>query len=162
MYRNNSMNLNSVFTKRPDARAVIRGSREYPDINGVVRFYGTSKGVVVSAQITGLPDSETKCRNPIFGFHIHSGSRCSGNSQDPFAFVYAHYNPEDCPHPFHAGDMPPLFGNKGNAFSAFLTDRFTIGEIIGRTVIIHSSPDDFTSQPGGNAGQKIACGEIIR
>ena len=49
----------------------------------------------------------------------------------------------------------------GYAFSAFLTDRFTVKEIVGRTVIMHSSPDDFTSQPSGNAGEKIACGEIV-
>jgi Cu-Zn family superoxide dismutase len=35
-----------------------------------------------------------------------------------------------------------------------------VRDILGKTVIIHGSPDDFTSQPAGNAGQKIACGEI--
>ena len=44
----------------------------------------------------------------------------------------------------------------------FLTDRFTLKEIIGRTVVIHSMPDDFTSQPSGNSGEKIACGVIKR
>ena len=56
--------------------------------------------------------------------------------------------------------MPPLFGCNGAAFSVFLTDRITVNEIIGKTVIIHSDPDDFTSQPSGNAGTKIACGVI--
>ena len=46
------------------------------------------------------------------------------------------------------------------AFQIFLTDRFTICEIVGRTVIVHSGPDDFTTQPSGNAGSKIACGQI--
>jgi len=41
-----------------------------------------------------------------------------------------------------------------------LSDRFCVKEIIGRTVIIHSSPDDFYTQPSGNAGTKIACGVI--
>ena len=45
-------------------------------------------------------------------------------------------------------------------FSAFLSGRFTIDEIIGKAVIVHSSPDDFTTQPSGNAGEKIACGII--
>lgn len=58
--------------------------------------------------------------------------------------------------------MPPLFGNDGKAFSAFLTDRFTVKEIVGKTVIIHSSTDDFTTQPSGNSGEMIACGEIKR
>jgi Cu-Zn family superoxide dismutase len=42
-----------------------------------------------------------------------------------------------------------------------LINKFTVNEIIGRTVIIHSQPDDFTTQPSGNSGKKIACGEII-
>jgi len=57
--------------------------------------------------------------------------------------------------------MPPLFGNNGRAVSIFLTNRFSIEEVIGKAVIIHGSPDDFTTQPSGNAGEKIACG-IIR
>ena len=56
--------------------------------------------------------------------------------------------------------MPPLFSNRGYALQAFLTDRFTVGEILGRTVIIHDGTDDFTSQPAGNAGARIACGVI--
>jgi Cu-Zn family superoxide dismutase len=35
-----------------------------------------------------------------------------------------------------------------------------VDEVIGRGVIIHGSPDDFTTQPSGNAGEKIACGVI--
>ena len=42
------------------------------------------------------------------------------------------------------------------------TDRFSVNEIIGRTVVIHSDPDDFHTQPAGNAGKKIACGVIQR
>ena len=48
------------------------------------------------------------------------------------------------------------------AFLAFITDRFTANEVIGKTVIIHDSPDDFTTQPSGNAGNKIACGIISK
>ena len=57
-------------------------------------------------------------------------------------------------------DLPSLFTTKGNAFLAVLTDRFSINEIIGKTVIIHSAPDDFRTQPAGNSRSKIACGEI--
>ena len=56
--------------------------------------------------------------------------------------------------------MPPLIANNGYAIQAFLTDRFTVREILGKTVIIHDSADDFTSQPAGNAGARIACGVI--
>jgi Cu-Zn family superoxide dismutase len=56
--------------------------------------------------------------------------------------------------------MPPLFGNNGSAWMMYSTDRFTIPEIIGKTVIIHSGIDDFSTQPSGNSGAKIACGAI--
>lgn len=38
--------------------------------------------------------------------------------------------------------------------------RFSIDEVIGRTVIIHDYPDDFTTQPSENSGTKITCGVI--
>lgn len=47
-------------------------------------------------------------------------------------------------------------------FSVFLTDKINVGEIVGKTVVIHSKADDFTSQPAGDSDVKIACGEIIR
>ena len=72
-----------------------------------------------------------------------------------------HYNPGNCPHPAHAGDMPPLMTDGGGyAWMAFYTKRITMSEVIGRTVVIHSNPDDFHSQPSGNSGKKIACGVI--
>lgn len=139
---------------------MMSGSEEYPGISGVIRFYQTRHGALVAAEVSGLPAGEEPCGSRVFGFHIHSGERCAGDGADPFAAALGHYNPEGCPHPEHAGDMPPLFGNRGYAFQVFLTDRFSVREIIGKTVIIHSSPDDFTSQPAGNAGTKIACGQI--
>lgn len=153
-------NLYSAFYRRADAEAFINGSEEYPDIRGRVLFYQSRFGVIVSSEITGLPKGTGVCDSPVFAFHIHSGSRCRGNSEDFFADAGTHYNPNGCSHPYHAGDLPPLFGADGKALSVFLTDRFTVSEIIGKTVIIHSSPDDFTTQPSGNAGKKIACGVI--
>ena len=41
-----------------------------------------------------------------------------------------------------------------------LIGKFKIKDIIGKTLIIHDKPDDFTSQPSGNSGAKIACGII--
>lgn len=51
--------------------------------------------------------------------------------------------------------MPPLFGADGEALLIFLTDRFRVRDIVGRTVIIHAMPDDFTTQPSGNSGAKM-------
>lgn len=159
-----SENINFLtFTKsRPKAYALIKGSEEYAEINGTAYFFQSKKGVIVAIQISGLPISTDKCMSHIFAVHIHSGNECSGNDSDPFANAKTHYNPQNCNHPYHAGDMPPLFSCNGYAFSVFLTCRFEIDEIIGRTLIVHSDLDDFTSQPSGNSGIKIACGEIKR
>lgn len=146
----------SVLTRRPQAVAQIRGSSAYPAIAGSVQFYQMSGGVLVAAEVTGLPKG-----SGVFGFHIHSGARCSGTAADPFADALTHYNPAGVSHPYHAGDLPPLFGNDGEAFQVFFTDRFTVREIIHKTVIIHAGADDFTSQPAGNAGHKMACGVIV-
>lgn len=147
--------------RSPAAFAQLRGSSEYPSIRGIVRFYPVGSGVLVEARIAGLPSPAAVCESPVFGFHLHEGELCAPSEDDPFGQAGGHYNPEGCLHPHHAGDFPPLFGVRGNAFTLFLTDRFTVGEIIGKTVIIHSAPDDFTTQPAGNSGRKIACGRII-
>lgn len=145
------------LNNRADAFAVINGSNSYPDIYGVVRMYQTSYGVIVYTEVTGLPDSDS---DRILGIHIHQGNTCSGNVNDPFADSLTHYNPGEAEHPYHAGDMPPLFSNNGTALSIFLTKRFTVYEIIGKVVIIHDKPDDFSTQPSGNSGSKIACGVL--
>ena len=145
---------------RSRAEAEVSGSESYPDISGVVRFYQVNKGVIVYAEISGLPHSKVSCDDRIFGFHIHEGNSCSGNAEDPFAGTMSHYDTGKCEHPHHSGDMPPLFGNDGLAIMMFFTNRFSIEEIIGRTVVIHDMPDDFKTQPSGNSGKKIACGVI--
>ena len=109
---------------------------------------------MIVAEISGLPrGSETG----FFGFHIHQGRECSGVG---FSGTEGHYNPLERGHPEHAGDLPPLLWCKGNAYLSVKTDRFSVNEIIGRTVVIHSDLDDFRTQPAGNAGKKIACGVI--
>ena len=154
--------LLSVLRSRPQAAAAIEGSEQYPAVSGTVRFYQTGKGVIVWAEINGLPHSGLSCQGRFLGFHIHKGAGCTGNMDDPFAEAMSHYNPGSCEHPYHAGDLPPLLGNNGFAFSLFLTNRFSINEVIGRTVIIHDHPDDFTTQPSGDSGTKIACGVVQR
>ena len=161
-YNNNEINPYALLQRLPNAVAVMRGRAENSGIHGTVKFYQAAMGVLVVADILGLPVSSEVCKENIFAFHIHGGSECSGNENDPFANAKTHYNPNDCPHPYHAGDMPPLFCAGGRAFLAFLTDRFSVNEILGKTVIIHDGIDDFTSQPSGNAGNKIACGVISR
>ncbi len=142
--------------KCPDAVAQIRGGMEAPQISGCVQFYQENGCVLIAARVSGLPrESETG----FFGFHIHQGRNYSGTE---FFGTEGHYNPKGLPHPKHAGDLPPLIRCRGNAYLSFRTDRFSVNEIIGRTVVIHSDPDDFHTQPAGNAGRKIACGVICK
>ena len=144
------------YKEYPDAVARIFGGMEMPRLTGCVEFYQESGCVLIVARIAGLPrESEMG----FFGFHIHQGENCSGTD---FSGTGSHYNPAGQPHPKHAGDLPPLLACRGNAYLSVKTDRFSVSEIIGRTVVIHSDPDDFRSQPAGNAGKKIACGVIRR
>lgn len=131
-------------------------------LHGSVSFYPAGNGTLVVAEVFGLPGTGLKAggKNGVFGFHIHSGSQCTGDETDPFKNTGPHFNPENAEHPWHAGDMPPLFANAGYAFLVFYTDRFTVPEVVGRTVVIHDMPDDFTTQPAGNSGKKIACGVV--
>lgn len=150
------------FQSARHAVASIRGGAEYPELRGIVSFDRTRDGTLVTAEVFGLPAGGPGGEG-IFAFHIHSGESCEGEQggADAFPLAGMHYNPAQAPHPYHAGDMPPLFGNNGHAYLSFLTDRFTVEEILGRVVIIHGKPDDFTTQPSGNAGTKIACGKIL-
>lgn len=150
-----------LYKSKPNAIAGLTGSTEYPDIKGTLKLYQTDAGVFAVTLVYGLPDIPDDCQRPIFAMHIHSGNSCTGDRTDPFANAKAHYNPQNCPHPFHSGDLPPLFSNNSFAWSAFFTDRFSVGEVLGLTVIIHSKPDDFTTQPSGSSGGKIACGVIM-
>lgn len=153
--------IGHLLAGRPDASAAIKGSKEYQGIDGTISFIQLKNGVLVSAEVFGLPKGNGKsCGDRIFALHLHEGSNCEGMPDDPFSNAGGHYNPSGCEHPYHAGDMPPLFSNDGYAFLVFFTNRFSVEQIIGRTMIIHSGVDDFTSQPSGNAGKRIACGVI--
>ncbi len=159
--KNLTADLCAVLKLTPHAFAQIRGSAVYPKIIGVARFYATNLGMLVVVEASGLPSGKD-CADSILALHIHLGGSCTGNESDPFADALTHYNPENCPHPYHAGDLPPLLSNNGYALSIFLTNRFNLNEILGKTIIVHSMPDDFTSQPSGNSGEKIACGVIMQ
>ena len=142
------------------AKANIKGGKKYSKINGAVTFREVKNGVLVTAKVNGLPQSSDSCTGRFFGFHIHEGSSCSGTISDEFANAKTHLNPTNCPHPFHMGDLPPLIENNGYAHMTVLINKFKIKDILGKVVIIHDSPDDFTTQPSGNSGSKIACGII--
>ncbi len=145
---------------QPAAFAYLKGSTKYPGIRGLVTFYTFLDGAIVMADITGLPQTEGDCPQDFFGFHIHEGGSCTGDGQMPFGDAGGHYDPADCPHPAHTGDMPVLEGNRGKAWMAFYTERFRPDELRGRTAVVHRKPDDYRSQPSGDPGEMIACGVI--
>jgi Cu-Zn family superoxide dismutase len=102
------------------------------------------------------------------GFHIHEAGDCS--SGDGMS-TKGHFNPHGKPHGHpsgaerHAGDLPSLrSGKDGRAKLDVTVDAITLGpgpaSIIDRGLIIHADPDDYKTQPTGNAGARIACGVI--
>ena len=102
------------------------------------------------------------------GMHIHEAGDCS--SGDGMS-TKGHFNPFGKPHANHgsaerhAGDLPSLKANKaGRANVQVDLDVITLtpgpGSIVGRGLIVHADPDDYKTQPTGNAGARIACGVI--
>lgn len=140
--------LSMVIDEMPRAYAIISGEN---DVKGTVTFYNFNTHTIMLYQVENLPLSE-KCQGGIFAFHVHGGSDC----KKPLT----HYNPDDCPHPYHLGDLPPLFAIKGVAWGLLMIDKLQVEDIINRTIVIHENLDDFTTQPSGNPGEKLACGEI--
>jgi Cu-Zn family superoxide dismutase len=147
------------------AIAIIKGGPLAPQIRGSVILQTIPGGTWVTVDIAGLPPYQAARANraPIgpHGFHIHQFDDCRiGDPANPFQAAGEHWNPDNQPHGNHAGDLPVLFSNDGKALLGFFTNRFSVAEAIGHTVIIHQNPDDYRSQPAGNAGKRLACGLI--
>ncbi|MEO8118433.1 MAG: superoxide dismutase family protein [Rhodoferax sp.] len=131
---------------------------------GSVKFVAQGGKVIVSGEVSGLKP------NAVHGFHIHDKGDCS--SGDGMS-AGGHFNPEGKPHGaaeaaiHHAGDLPSLKADaRGVATFSFESTSLKIGEgmtdVIGHGLIVHRDPDDFTTQPTGNSGARIACGVITR
>lgn len=147
------------------ARADIIGGPLAPQIRGVVLFTPMPGGTQVYVNIQGLPPYQpaknSKAPMGPHGFHIHENGNCSiGNPEEPFKAAGEHWNPDNQPHGNHAGDFPVLFSNNGVAIMSFFTNRFKPEDVIGKSIIIHQNPDDYRTQPAGNAGKRLACGVI--
>lgn len=145
--------------------AIIKGGPLAPRINGLVTFTDVQGGTLVAVTVYGLPNYQPASNggSPIgpFGFHLHNVGDCAvGNPQSPFEAAGEHWNPDNQPHGNHAGDFPVLFSNNGYSYMAFFTNRFKPEDVIGKSVIIHQNPDDYRTQPSGNAGLRLACGVI--
>ena len=133
-------------------------------VRGTADFVQTGGKVRVTANVSGLrPNGE-------YGFHVHEVGDCS--SGDGMS-AKGHFNPYGKPHGHHAsgerhaGDLQSLTSDgSGNANATFDVDIITIApgpaSIVGRGLIVHAQPDDWKTQPTGNAGARSACAVIQR
>ena len=131
------------------------------NVQGLVMFHQRDGHLMVHAKVSGLkPNAE-------HGFHVHEGGSCASADGSSAG---GHFNPDGKPHgpqtgDHHVGDMPSLKADaQGHADMRFMLSRTTLGtgpaRIVGRTVIVHAQPDDYSTQPTGNAGARIGCGVI--
>lgn len=132
-------------------------------VSGKVTMMPMAGGVHLTGTVGGLPANSTH------GFHIHEKGDCSAadaSSAGP------HFNPAAAPHgkaesgAHHAGDMDNVVANAEGVVNLDIhVSGVTLGggaanDIAGRALVVHAAPDDYTSQPAGNAGARVACGVI--
>ena len=145
----------------PRARAQLESTRGN-NVAGTVTFTQKSDKVLVSANVSGLKPNQEH------GFHVHEKGDCS--SGDGMS-AGGHFNPGGSPHGHHstparhAGDMPNLSADAyGNASISAELDIISVTDgptsVVGRGLIVHLQPDDYKSQPVGNAGARMACAVI--
>jgi Cu-Zn family superoxide dismutase len=135
-----------------------KGSKTF----GEATFEEVSGKVHVAIYVQGLKPGQEH------GLHIHEVGDCS--SGDGMS-TKGHFNPFGKPHAHagtperHAGDLPALkAGKDGRAKVDVMLDVISVApglaSVIGRGLIVHADPDDYRTQPTGNAGARIACGVI--
>jgi Cu-Zn family superoxide dismutase len=131
---------------------------------GMVTFRDTPNGVIVHAQFDGLPPGE-------HGFHVHAVGKC----EPTFEAAGGHFNPENHKHGFaveggwHSGDLPNIFIPADgkleiDVFATHLSVAHGKDKMLdkdGSALIVHEGVDDYTTQPTGNAGKRLACGVVV-
>lgn len=132
------------------------------DATGTVRFISQQDGVAIQATLEGLDQGR-------HGIHIHENGDCSAADASSAG---GHFTPQNDPHGApgdpaserHRGDLGNLRANaNGEAEYNRADDQLTLtGEnsIIGKAVVVHAQADDLSTQPSGDAGQRVACGVI--
>lgn len=129
-------------------------------VTGTAKFVQEKNGVHVIATIHGLTPGK-------HGFHIHKYGDCGGENG---TCAGDHFNPTNAPHGaptdkhVHVGDLGNVIADEhGTAVYDEINHHITLSgphSIIGRSIIVHQDPDDLTSQPTGNSGNRIGCGVI--
>jgi superoxide dismutase, Cu-Zn family len=130
--------------------------------SGDVAFVQSGDKVRITGTVSGLTPNQNH------GFHIHEVGDCS--SGDGMS-TKGHFNPHGKQHNHysdanrHAGDLPPLVADaNGRATIDATLDIITVtpgpASVVGRGLIVHVDPDDYRTQPTGNAGARVACAVI--
>jgi Cu-Zn family superoxide dismutase len=131
---------------------------------GTAKFTPVKEGVKIHAELSKLPPGA-------HAMHLHTVGECHGPD---FKSAGAHFNPFDKKHGLknplgpHAGDLPNFdVKSDGTAMVDITATLVTLGEGKnslfqpgGTCIVVHEKADDETSDPAGNAGQRIACGVI--
>lgn len=149
-----------IENETPALVAALRGSAQYPTAEGTAFVYWLPVGFYMVMEMKGVPQSQ------IFGLHIHDGKVCAPIVGEAFSQAGKHL--DNCgegtwcgQHPYHAGDMLPIFSDAdGNASMQVFIDRAELDEIAQKPLVLHRMPDDFTTQPSGASGIRIACGVL--
>ena len=130
---------------------------------GTLTFVPVDGGIRVTGEVTGLAGGSQH------GFHVHENGDCSAPDGSSAG---GHFNPASTAHgrvgqgEHHGGDSDNISANdQGVATVDTLLRGVTLGDatgtdILGKGVIVHADPDDYTTQPTGNAGARLACGVI--
>lgn len=134
---------------------------------GEVSFVETADGVTIDIFAEGLPPG-------LHGTHIHEKGECTPPN---FESAGGHFNPTskehgfDNPKGFHLGDMPNIEVESDGTVNVTLTTTNislkpnvdnSILDNDGSSLMIHSGPDDYKTDPAGNSGDRIACAAIIK
>lgn len=132
-------------------------------VSGRVVLLPAPQGVRITGTIGGLRAGGS------FGFHVHERGDCSAVDASSAG---GHFNPGGAPHGraggerHHLGDMDNLLADgEGLAHIDLVLRGASLGggagnDILGRALVVHAQPDDYRSQPAGNAGIRLACGVI--
>lgn len=127
---------------------------------GTVTFEKKPAGIEVSIQLDGLTPGT-------HGFHVHEKGDCSAPDG---ASAGGHFNPTSQPHAAreaparHDGDLGNVEADASGKVQVKLIDpKLKLDgpeSILGKAVIVHEKADDYTTQPTGNAGGRVACGVV--
>ena len=117
-----------IESERPALLGLLSGGFGHEDIKGTAAVFWLPDAVYLEAQFEGLPGSE------VFGFHIHDGVICT--AENGFSDAGSHLDLcEDgvwCGrHPYHAGDLPPIFSDEDGTAALYQSPEFINGRIAG-------------------------------